>query len=78
MRKSLAELIERMHDVKIHLDVAKYELFDYDDGAFADIYVDVIKEPKPLCFIIGYLKFQITAEENLIKIRVFEYFNENE
>lgn len=76
MRKSLAELIERMYDVKTHLSTAKYELYDYDDGAFCDICVNRIQEPKTLCSIIGHLEFRILADEDKIRIRVFEDFKE--
>ena len=78
MRKSLEELINRMYDVKSHLAVSKYELYDYDDGAFADIYVSSINEPKVLCSIIGHLDYRIISDEDKIRIRVFEDFKEYE
>ena len=78
MRKSLEELINRMYNVKTYLSVAKYELCDYDDGAFADIYVQSVNDPKKLCNIIGRLDFRIIADEEKIRIRVFEDFNENQ
>ena len=77
MRKSLAELIDKMYNVKTYLSVAKYELYDYNDGAFADIYVNSISEPKKLCSIIGNLDFRIIADEERIRIRIFEDFNED-
>lgn len=76
MRKSLEELIETMYKVKTHLSEAKYELYDFDDGARADIKVKKISYPKTLRSIIGHLEYEIIHENDAIRITVFENFNE--
>ena len=77
MRKSLEQLINICHDVKCHLSLAKYELYDYDDGCFVDFAVQRINDPRSLCLLIGQLSFKILHEENAIIIRIFEDFQEN-
>lgn len=77
MRKTLEQLIETCYDVKNHLGLSSYELHDYGDEAYADFRTNCIVNPKKLCSIIGKLDYRIIADNDAIRIRIFEDYTEN-
>lgn len=76
MRNSLSTLIEKCFDIKVHLAVSSYELYDYEDGDYVDFKVDKINDPKTLSRIIGGNKYRILADNGFLIIRVYENFME--
>lgn len=77
MRKSLSILIETCHDVKVHLGCTSYELHDNDLDAYADFTCWRIKDPRTLCRLFGDHEFQIFADDDYVKVRVYEKTTEN-
>ena len=76
MRASEIEFLNVCYDVKVFLAVSKFELAMYEDGSYADFYVNLLKDCLGLCHILNGFAFNLTAEDSRIKIRVFENYSE--
>jgi len=76
MRNSLSSFIDRCFDIKVFLAVGSFELHLYEEGSYADFGVYDITDLKTLVDIIGNHNFRIMADNDNLKIRVFEDFKE--
>lgn len=78
MRTSLTELIERANDVKVFLNASSFKLFNHDGGAYVEIEVDRVYQPKVLHNLIGKLEYKLFACINsYLTIRIYEDFKES-
>lgn len=76
MRQSFLEFILKCCEVRLFLSVTHYELYSYEDGAYADFRVQKINDAKALAQKIGRLDYMIFADGGCVIVRVFEDFNE--
>lgn len=75
MTKTLAELIDRAYDIKVHFGISSYELNVYEDGSFADFRVPKILDLPALMRLAGGLELKLYPGENWIIVRLFERDN---
>ncbi len=76
MRKSLSTFIETCFDIKVHLSVSSYKLYDFEDGDYADFKVNKINDPKSLSRVVGNLDYKILVDNGFLIVRVYENFIE--
>lgn len=76
MRKSEITFIDTCFNVKCYLRVDSYELHHYEDGDYADFKVTLINDPKNLLSVVGNHECRFLADDEFIRVRVFENFVE--
>lgn len=76
MRQSLETFIETCFKIKVHLQVASYELYDYEDGDYAEFKTRKIRDLKSLLKIAGQHEVRIYAEDSQVVVAVYEDFKE--
>lgn len=78
MTKTLAELIDRAYDIKVHFGIGSYELNVYEDGSFADFRVNKILDLPTLMRLAGGLQLKLYPGDEKIIVRLFERENDGE
>lgn len=76
MRKSLEQLIEISTDVRYHLNVSSFVIYNYEDGGYTEFKVDKVPNAAELVRIANGLHVTIYHEDSYIAIRLYEDYNE--
>lgn len=77
MRPTLQNLIETAQALRVYFQVTHYEVYGYDEDAYADIYIDKITNNLPtLNKILNGHDVILCAVDSRIRIRIFEKYFE--
>lgn len=76
MSKSFAELIERAFDLKVYFHVSSYQLYQYEDGSYADFHVQKVVDLPTLIKLAGPLELKFFCGDGFMIVRLFEDFSE--
>ena len=72
MTTTLQELIERAYDIKVYFSIGSYELYQYEDGSYADFKVQKVVDLPTLIRLAGGLELKFFADGDRMIVRLFE------
>lgn len=72
MTTTLQELIERAYDIKVFFSIESYELYQYEDGSYADFRVLKVVDLPTLIRLAGGLELKFFADGDRMIVRLFE------